>query len=119
MRSEPVYREKASNGVTKYFLTTIEQFHRWYASGANGNPTCRDKTAVYELSQIEIERIYPRKASTPDPNMEPLRQRLANLSVWGPNDNTKAANQTFTCKKEALFGVQGNAQPRASKTSEV
>jgi hypothetical protein len=110
MRSELVYREKAGNTVTKYFLTTIEQFRSWYASGAKGNPTCKDKTAVYDLSQIEIEHIYPRHSASPDPLMEPLKQHLGNLSFWGPNDNTKAANQTFAAKKKlyALSNVQLN-----------
>jgi hypothetical protein len=104
MRSELVYREKAGNTVIKYFLTTLDQFHSWYVSGAVSNPTCKDKTAVYDLSQIEIEHIYPRKASNPDPNMEPLKQHLGNLSFWGPSDNTKAANQNFSAKKK-LYAV--------------
>jgi Protein of unknown function DUF262/Protein of unknown function (DUF1524) len=110
MRSELVYRDKAGNSVTKYFLTTIEQFRSWYANGAKGNPTCKDKTAVYDLSQIEIEHIYPRNSASPDPLMEPLKQHLGNLSFWGPNDNTKAANQTFAAKKKlyALSNVQLN-----------
>lgn len=110
MRSELVYRVKAGNTVTKYFLTTIEQFQSWYASGANGNPTCKDKTAVYDLSQIEIEHIYPRSSTSPDPTMEQLKQHLGNLSFWGPNDNTKAANQSFGAKKKiyALSKVQLN-----------
>jgi hypothetical protein len=110
MRSELVYRDKAGNTVTKYFLTTIEQFRSWYTNGAKGNPTCKDKTAVYDLSQIEIEHIYPRGTASPDPHMEPLKQHLGNLSFWGPNDNTKAANQTFAAKKKlyALSNVQLN-----------
>jgi hypothetical protein len=110
MRSELVYRDKAGNTVAKYFLTTIEQFRSWYAGGAKGNPTCKDKTAVYDLSQIEIEHIYPRSATSPDAQMEPLKQHLGNLSFWGPNDNTKAANQTFAAKKKlyALSNVQLN-----------
>jgi Protein of unknown function (DUF1524) len=110
MRSELVYRVKAGNTVTKYFLTTIEQYRAWSASGAKGNPTCKDKTAVYDLSQIEIEHIYPRSSASSDPQMEPLKQHLGNLSFWGPNDNTKAANQTFAAKKKlyALSNVQLN-----------
>ena len=100
MRSELLYREKAGNTVAKYFLTTLAQFHSWYASGANGNPTCKDKTSVYDLSQIEIEHIYPRNAGSIDPSMEPLKQHLGNLSFWGPTDNSKAANQTFAAKKK-------------------
>ncbi len=100
IRSELVYREKAGNTVIKYFLTTLDQFDSWYRGGATGAPTCKDKTAVFDLSQVEIEHIYPRKAASPDANMEPLKQHLGNLSFWGPNDNTKAANQTFQAKKK-------------------
>jgi len=102
MRSELVYRVKAGNTLAKYFLTTVEQFNSWYLSGATGHPTCKDKIAVYDLGQIEIEHIYPRNAASPDPALEPLKQRLGNLSFWGPNDNTKAANQTVAAKK-ALY----------------
>lgn len=102
MRSELVYKPKAGNTLTKYFLTTVEQFQSWYASGATGHPTCKDKISVYDLGQIEIEHIYPQNAASPDATLEPLKQRLGNLSFWGPNDNTKAANQTFAAKK-ALY----------------
>jgi len=117
MRSQLMYREKAGNTVTKYFLTTLEQFHSWYTSGANGNPTCKDKTAVYDLSQIEIEHIYPRNASSPDPKLEPLRQHLGNLSFWGPNDNTKAANQTFTAKKKLYSASKVTINQELAKLS--
>ena len=110
IRSELVYRVKAGNTILKYFLTTVEHFQSWYANGAHGNPTCKDKTAVYDLSQIQIEHIYPRSSASPDPAMETVKQHLGNLSFWGPNDNTKAANQSFGAKKKiyALSNVQLN-----------
>jgi hypothetical protein len=100
IRSELVYREKAGNTIPKYFLTTIEQFQPWYKAGANGVPKCKDKSSVYDFSQIEIEHVYPRNASSKDPMMEPLKNRLGNLSFWAPSDNTKAANQSFVTKKK-------------------
>ena len=59
---------------------------------------------VHGLSQIEIEHVYPRNASSPDANMEPLKQYLENLSFGGPNDDSKAANQSFAAKKK-LYSV--------------
>ncbi len=100
IRSELVYREKAGNTVSKYFLTTIEQFHAWYRAGAAGVPKCKDKSSVYDFGQIEIEHVYPRNATTKNPILEPLKNRLGNLSFWAPADNTKAANQSFTAKKK-------------------
>jgi hypothetical protein len=100
MRSELIYKLKAGNTITKYFLTTTEQFQSWYSAGGHGNPTCKDKTSVYDLSQIEIEHIYPRSSTAPDATLEPLKHHLGNLSFWGPNDNTKAANQNFASKKK-------------------
>lgn len=100
IRSELVYREKAGNTIPKYFLTTIEQFQPWYKAGAAGVPKCKDKSSVYDFSQIEIEHVYPRNATNKDPVMEPLKNRLGNLSFWAPSDNTKAANQSFAAKKK-------------------
>jgi hypothetical protein len=100
IRSELVYREKAGNTIPKYFLTTLDQFLPWYKTGAAGVPKCKDKSSVYDFSQIEIEHVYPRNATTKDAVMEPLKNRLGNLSFWAPSDNTKAANQSFTAKKK-------------------
>jgi len=100
IRSELVYREKAGNTISKHFLTTIEQFQPWYKAGAAGVPKCKDKSSVYDFSQVEIEHVYPRNATSKDPVMEPLKNRLGNLSFWAPSDNTKAANQSFAAKKK-------------------
>ena len=118
MRSELVYRQKAGNTLTKYFLTTLEQFHSWYAGGATGHPTCKDKIAVYDLGQIEIEHIYPQNAVNAVPTLEPLKQRLGNLSFWGPNDNTKAANQTFAAKKTIYANSQVKLNQELSKLAQ-
>ncbi len=100
MRAELMYKERSGNTITKYFLTTLEHFHSWYAKGATGRPKCLDQSYVFDLGQIEIEHVYPRKASTQNKALEPLKHNLGNLSFWAPTDNTKAGNDDFASKKK-------------------
>ena len=101
LAAELIYKPKAGNTVVKYALATIEQFGDWVAKGANGRPTCSDKSVVFDLSQLEIEHIYPRNAKTADVDLEPVKHNLGNLSIWSSGENTGAANQTFDEKKPA------------------
>jgi hypothetical protein len=100
LATELVYKPKAGNTVLKYALATIEQFGDWIAKGANGRPVCSDKSVIFDLSQMEIEHIYPRNAKTVDPDLEPVKHSLGNLSIWSSGENSGAANQIFEDKKK-------------------
>jgi Protein of unknown function DUF262/Protein of unknown function (DUF1524) len=95
---EMVYRERAGNKVLKYFLTTIDQYMPWYDKGAKGFPACDNKMAVLDLSQIQIEHVYPRNAVHKDAALEGKKHNLGNLSFWSPGENDAAANADFTEK---------------------
>lgn len=100
IREKMVYTENGGNGYLRYFLTTIDQYSGWYRQGANGRPRCLDKTTVYDLSQIEIEHIYPRRAGDSSiESLEPLKHTHGNLSFWGSHDNGAAGNEIFEIKR--------------------
>lgn len=82
----------------KYLLSTLESYDRWLANGGPGVPQA-DETQVFDLDELTIEHVYPRNAAVPDAVMEPLKDELGNLALWGPNDNRGAANDLFPAKQ--------------------
>ncbi|MBD1876719.1 DUF262 domain-containing protein [Nodosilinea sp. FACHB-131] len=99
LKDSMTYSERGSNVYLRYFLTTLEYYSSWFRNGANGKPRCFDKTAVFDLSQIQIEHIYPRKAVVVDEELKLATHSLGNLSFWGSRDNTNAGNRDFSTKK--------------------
>ena len=95
------YKVGGGNKPLKYFLMTLEHYERWFQRGANGNPTCIDKTRIYDFSSTTLEHIYPRNAQIPvlDTNLEPLKNSLGNLTFMGPTDNVAGGNDSFSIKK--------------------
>ncbi len=90
-----------SNKPLKYFLITIEDYLRWYRSGAVGEPVCMDKSRVFTFSDTTIEHIYPNNASAGvfDLNMEDLKQSIGNLTIMGAADNQAADDADFLTKR--------------------
>lgn len=99
-----------SNKPLKYFLITIEDYLRWYRSGAVGEPICLDKSRVFVFADTTIEHIYPNKASggVLDLNMEDMKQSIGNLTIMGAADNQAADDADFLTKR-LIFG-QSSAQ---------
>ncbi|MFM9949410.1 MAG: DUF262 domain-containing protein [Saprospiraceae bacterium] len=96
------YRENnGSNKPLKYFLITIEDYLRWYRSGATGEPECMDKSRVFTFSDTTIEHIYPRNATGTgyDPAMDDLKNTIGNLTIMGPSDNSTIGNSDFLAKR--------------------
>jgi Protein of unknown function (DUF1524) len=95
-----VYKDGGGNQPIKYFLMTIEYYLRWYDGGSLGDPSCMDKTRIYDYSGTTIEHIYPKNAqgTSVDPALEPLKNRLGNLTFMGPADNNSVANNPFAQK---------------------
>ncbi len=93
------YKEKSSNKVLKYFLTTLDYYLRWYNTGAPGEPLCLDKTVIFDFEEVQIEHIYPRNPLLPVPDLDMHKNRLGNLTFWGPDDNKEVSNREFPIKK--------------------
>ena len=99
LKEQMKYKLNNSNGTLKYFLTTIEQFSAWYVGGAEGRPQCREKGIIFDVSNLQIEHVYPQSAATTDVQLEEQKHNLGNLSFWGPADNLEASNLAFLEKK--------------------
>jgi hypothetical protein len=89
------------NKIIKYFLLSCEYFYEWHKAGATGDPTCLDKSRIYDFIGTSIEHIYPRNADTAliDTDLEPLKNSLSNLTLLDPGQNTTAGNDSFLVKK--------------------
>ena len=90
----------AAKANIRHMLTMIEDHRSWIKQGAVGTPK-PSMISVTDLNQVTIEHIYPQNAQPPDPALAPNANRLGNLSYWGPNDNSAAANAPFLAKKAA------------------
>lgn len=99
------YKDGGGNQTLKYFLMTIEYYLGWYRLGAIGEPACRDKTRIYTFSATTIEHIYPKNAhgAVINPNVEPLKNSLGNLTFMGPADNQMGGNDGFAIKKSIFI----------------
>jgi len=99
-----------SNKPLKYFLITLEDYLRWYRSGAVDEPVCMDKSRVFTFADTTIEHIYPNKASVQiiDLNMEDLKQTIGNLTIMGAADNQAADDADFLTKRPVFS--QSSAQ---------
>ena len=79
----------------------VEYYYQWYKAGASGMPVCTDKSRVYDFAGTSIEHVYPRNAtgSVRDPNLEPLKNTLGNLTIMDPAQNTIGGNDSFAIKQ--------------------
>lgn len=95
------YRDGGGNKPLKYLLMTLEHFKRWFDSGASGNPTCQDKTRIYDFSSTTIEHVYPKNASGSviDRTIESRKNEIENLTFMGSTDNVIGGNDDFITKK--------------------
>lgn len=98
------YRSRAGNSPIRYMLIAIEDHIDWLKGGAAGVPKCKDKTVVFDFSNTTLEHVYPRSAKDADKvtALEPLKETLGNLTIFGPEDNDKLANKSFGDKRPAL-----------------
>lgn len=98
------FQQSSGNSLIKYFLSTIDDYWRWYQDGAQGRPKCRDVARVMDLAELTVEHVYPQKptASTRDPACDVLVNTLGNLTILGRDDNQAAGNKSFATKKPYL-----------------
>ena len=102
--SEIRYWPRSGNGNIRYLLITLEDYAQWFESGANGVPKCKDKTRVFDFSNTTLEHVYPRSAKENEKaeNMENVKHTLGNLTIFGPEDNDAAGNNSFADKRSIL-----------------
>lgn len=96
------YKESGgSNKPLKYYLMTLEYYYQWYQSGGIGNPSCKDKSRVYDFAGTSSEHIYPQNANKNfrDETLEPLKNTLGNLTILDPAQNTIGGNDPFEVKR--------------------
>jgi hypothetical protein len=98
------YNKRGGNGHIRYLLIALEDYRDWFDKGANGVPKCKNKSAILDFSNTTLEHIYPRSAKPADKSasLEPLKDTLGNLAVFGPDDNDALANKAFDEKKPML-----------------
>ena len=99
-----MYSSRGGNKYIKYMLITLEDYYRWYEKGASGSPKCQDKGRVFDFPNTTFEHVYPRsaKAENKDSQLEMVKDTIGNLTILGPEDNDKLANQSFD-EKSKLF----------------
>ncbi|MFD4905106.1 DUF262 domain-containing protein [Kitasatospora purpeofusca] len=85
-------------------LTTIEDHAAWLAKGGAGIPK-PNMVKVIDLGQVTLEHIYPQNPSPADVNEElsKVRDRIGNLTFFGPGENSKAGNKSFSVKRQGCY----------------
>jgi len=98
------YEMRGSRANLKEFLTTVDDYWKWLANGANGKPI-REEMAVIDIDKVTIEHIYPQnaKAEDRDPALEAVKNDLGNLTFFGPSENSSAGNKNFAAKKQTFY----------------
>lgn len=98
------YSERGSNKHIRYFLITLEDYWKWYEEGAQGIPKCRDRTRVYDFSNMTLDHVYPRNPRDEDrvPDLDEVKHKLGNLTIVGGEENDRMRNKAFSEKREIL-----------------
>jgi hypothetical protein len=85
--------------LIRHFLTTLEDYEKWYSTGASGKPKVQSKTSVFDLEYVNIEHIYPQNPPVPDPSLANLTNALGNLTALDPVQGGQIGNGDFKTKK--------------------
>ena len=92
----------SDNNISKmrYFLSTLEYYYVWYtdASATRSPIPNPSENIIYTIDVNQIEHIYPQNADITDPDLEPVKHNIGNLSFWSAGENQSASNTTFTDK---------------------
>lgn len=105
--SELTYSPRGGSGgnrYIRYLLIAIEDYYQWYENGAQGTPTCMDKTRVLDIANTTLEHIYPQKLDLKNQHtdLEPIKHALGNLTILGPGENNTTGNKGFSDKRKAF-----------------
>jgi len=99
--AELAYQDRPArkNGI-KYFLTTLDDYLKWYENGANGEPS-PNTLSNFDLTQITIDHIYPQHPQEPNKTLDDIQHLLGNLTLLSGADNSSAGNKYPPDKKTA------------------
>ncbi|MBB1338851.1 DUF262 domain-containing protein [Pseudoalteromonas sp. SR44-2] len=105
---ELLYSPKGNKKKLKHMLIMLSQFGRWYDNGAQGNPTCLDKSVIIDRKEgCTLEHIYPKGLDSEAPNfdidLEPLKNTIFNLCLLSSIDNRIVDTSPFEEKKQVFL----------------
>jgi hypothetical protein len=98
------YSDSSSNNrIIRHFLSTIESYKRSVDRG-DARITA-NKMTVFDVMATTIEHIYNRntQASLQNPELEVVKNALANLTLMAANDNSILGSPPFAVKKLEYF----------------
>jgi uncharacterized protein with ParB-like and HNH nuclease domain len=100
------YKPKGSNKELKYLLISIEEDWSWIQSGKSiaHRPKMEDVGRVFDFKTSTIEHIYARnsRGKDIDSDLEPVKNKIGNLTILDPKSNSGAGNAPWSKKKVIL-----------------
>lgn len=102
IRTKLDYSKTAQRPNIKYFLTTLDDYLGSLRKGS-ASPA-PDRSRVFDLSQVDIEHIYPQKPLPGYENSEldSVVDSIGNLTFWIASENRASQNAPFT-EKAAMY----------------
>jgi hypothetical protein len=102
------YSNSSQRVNIKEFLTTLEDHRTWWLKVGSRQANATPKPSMMKVIDIEgatLEHIYPQHAidAGKDPELEPLKHALGNMTFFGADDNVAAGNKPFTTKRTANY----------------
>jgi hypothetical protein len=96
-----IHNDSSNNRKLRYFLLTLEYYYNCYSNNNVWTDSCIDKSRVYDFVDTSIEHIYPRNASGSniEIKLEDLKNKLGNLCIMDPVQNTISDDKPFNEKK--------------------
>ncbi|AMG31161.1 DUF262 domain-containing protein [Grimontia hollisae] len=86
----------------RYLLLGLEDSWLWYKSGmkegVKGREGMFDYSLIFDFSSATVEHIYPQCPDVKDVNLEPLLNKLGNLTILGPKHNEELGNLPYSEK---------------------
>jgi hypothetical protein len=102
LRTRLQYGSAQTNRVIKHVLTTIEDYRKSLESDPTASsPHLKpDTESAYDLSQIQLEHIYPQEPQPEHRNqsLDAVVHDLGNLTFLSADDNIQASNKPFHLK---------------------
>jgi len=83
----------------KHLLLSIEYFENWLNNGHNGAPQPNNISTVYSNDLISLEHVYARNSREKDNDLEPIKNKIGNLTIMDSNENSKLGDKKFLEKK--------------------
>ncbi|MBS9955699.1 DUF262 domain-containing protein [Vibrio alginolyticus] len=91
-----------SKASLRYLLLGLEDSWLWYKSGmkegVKGREGSFDYSLIFDFSSATVEHIYPQNPDVKDVNLEPLLNKLGNLTILGPKHNEELGNLPYNEK---------------------